>query len=124
MRYLRHVANQYMDDDMRRKRQPGWTDRKLLFAEHYLECGQGKMAALKAGYSETHAASTASRLLLHDPNVREFVQRRRENNLHRSTAERRLMEVRTIALEQDDTLAAAICDLALCRLITPEPRIF
>lgn len=53
--------------------EPVLTDRRLLFVAEYIRLrGNGKQAAIKAGYSEKNAEAQASRLLA-EPAVREAV---------------------------------------------------
>lgn len=47
---------------------PTLTPRQLIFVEEYLKCNEGKLAARKAGYSETSAHVTAH-LLLENPKI-------------------------------------------------------
>lgn len=59
--------------------------KQLIFVQEYIKCGNGKHAAIAAGYSENSAESQASRMLRNDK-VKQYLNKK-EANLDRDLRE-------------------------------------
>lgn len=70
------------------------SNKQLDFCNYYIESGNGEKSAIRAGYKQTRARSTASRLLTR-PHVKKYIEKFRSRQIKRFeiTADKVLQEV-------------------------------